>query len=122
MWEEEETETGSLSETVITQIRNGAEGEVVDTFHDEDVRLIHIGNYSFSYIHNSNSGGILLIDRVRTKNLGAHNRIKNAVNALGGQDELDKLPEYFRERLIANDDLDAKARILEAIVEIKEWV
>ena len=95
---------------------------MVETFQDEEVHLGHIGDYSYRYIYNPDSDGIVLMDMIKTENLGAHNRIKNAVKALGGQDELDKLPEYFRERLLANDDLAAKAGILEAIVDIKEWV
>ena len=122
LWEKEEAEIEGLSESIFEKIRKEPEGEIAGTFHDEDMRLGHIGDYSYYYVHNPVSGGILLIDTVRTENLGSHNRIKNAVNALGGGLALDDLPQYFRERLLLNDDLEAKAGILEAIVEIKEWV
>ena len=122
LWEKEEAEIEGLSESIFEKIRKEPEGEIVGDFHDKDMRLGHIGDYSYYYVHNPASGGILLIETVRTENLGSHNRIKNAVNALGGGLALDDLPEYFRERILLNDDLEAKAGILEAIVEIKEWV
>ncbi len=122
LWEKEESELSSLSDSIFEQIRKGPEGEVIESFHGEDVRLGRIGDYSYHYIHDPGSEGIVLLDKVKTENLGAHNRIQKAMIAIGGEDELDKLPEYFRERLIENDDLEAKAGILEAIVEIKGWV
>ena len=122
LFEKEETEISELSEDIFEKIRSGAESEAVETFHDAEVRLGRIGDYSYHYIYNPDSEGIVLLDVIKTENLGVHNRIKNAVTALGGQLALDGLPQYFRERLIENDDLEAKAGILEAIVEIKDWV
>ena len=122
LWEKEEAEIEGLSESIFEKIRKEPEGEIIGDFHEKDMRLGHIGDYSYYYVHNPASGGILLIETVRTENLGSHNRIKNAVNELGGGLALDDLPEYFRERILLNDDLEAKAGILEAIVEIKEWV
>ncbi|MBR1910164.1 MAG: hypothetical protein IJ821_06215 [Lachnospiraceae bacterium] len=122
LWAKERNEISSLSESIFEEIRKGPDGEVVETFHDEEVRIGQIGDYSYRYIHNTDSDGIVLIDTVRTENLGAHNRIRNAVTALDGELALDDLPQYFRERLLANDNLEAKAGIFEAIVSIKEWV
>ena len=122
LWEKEESKINDLSDLIIEQIRKEPDGEITGSFYDEDVRLGHIGDYCYHYIYNPDSGGILLIDTVKAKNLEAHNRIQNAVEALGGELALDDLPEYFREKLLLNDDLEAKAGILEALVEIKKWV